>query len=76
MAEGRVAPCAHEEAADRRRNRHRPGTPVAFRRHLPHRETHLDARMDAIQRRPLLPVPRGVQLDYRRPRLQKMGVFH
>ena len=46
-----------EEAADRRRHRHRRRPAAALHRHLPGREAHLDPELDALQRRPLLPVP-------------------
>ena len=32
------------------------GPAAALHRHLPHREAHLDARLDAVQRRPVLPL--------------------
>ena len=48
--------------AGRGRDRHRRGPAAALHGHLSRGEAHLDARVDAVQRRPLLPVPGGLLL--------------
>jgi heparan-alpha-glucosaminide N-acetyltransferase len=50
-------------------NCRRPLAPL--HRHLPGGEAHLDAELDAVQRRSLLPVSGGVQLGDRREGLRK-----
>src|ERR1035437_266255 len=48
--------------------------PSACNRSLPDCEAHLDAKLDAIQRRNLLLLPRGVLLVHRREVLSPVGI--
>ena len=52
---------------------HRRRTLLPLYPHLPHRETHLDAQLDSVQRRRVLSVAGGVQLDHRSQAAQGDG---
>ena len=56
------------------RDRSRRRTAAPFHRHLSGGETHLDARVDAVQRRSLFPFPGGLLLADRGQGLSQMGV--
>jgi heparan-alpha-glucosaminide N-acetyltransferase len=46
----------------------------SLHRNLPHRQAHLDAKLDPLQRRHLLPGPGLVQLDHRRQGEARLGI--
>src|SRR5437879_4099135 len=47
---------------------------ITFHRHLPRGQANLDTELDPVQRRSLLLVPGGIQLDRGRERLQEVGL--
>jgi hypothetical protein len=62
------------QATGGRHHRYLRGSCAALYRHLPGGEAHLDAFLDAIQRRPVLPLSFGLLLAHRGARLPALGV--
>ena len=66
MVSIRCAKNPHQALPDCRRAPRPDGPHAALHWNLPDRETHLDARLDALQRRCLLLLPRRILMDHRR----------